>query len=43
MQRSLGLPAALLSAALFAAFVLGWHVGTRGTSAVQQMDPEYAS
>src|ERR1700746_1743119 len=42
MQRSLGLRAALLSAALFAAFVLGWHVGTRGTSAVQQMDPEYA-
>jgi nitrate/nitrite transport system permease protein len=42
MQRSLGLRAALLSAALFAAFVLGWHLGTRGTGAVQQMDPAYA-
>jgi nitrate/nitrite transport system permease protein len=42
MQRSLALRAALLSAALFAAFVLGWHLGTRGTAAVQQMDPAYA-
>jgi nitrate/nitrite transport system permease protein len=42
MQRSLALRAALLSAALFAAFVLGWHAGTRGTAAVEQMDPAYA-
>jgi nitrate/nitrite transport system permease protein len=42
MQRSLGLRAAVMSAALFAVFVLGWHVGTRGTAAVQQMSPEYA-
>ena len=42
MQRSLGLRAAVMSAALFAVFVLGWHLGTRGTAAVQQMDPEYA-
>jgi nitrate/nitrite transport system permease protein len=42
MQRSLALRAALLSALLFAAFVLGWHLGTRGTAAVEQMDPAYA-
>jgi nitrate/nitrite transport system permease protein len=42
MQRSLALRAALLSAVLFAAFVLGWHLGTRGTATVQQMDPDYA-
>src|ERR1700736_173871 len=42
MQRSVALRAALLSAALFAAFVLGWHLGTRGTGTVQQMDPAYA-
>jgi nitrate/nitrite transport system permease protein len=42
MQRSLGLRAAVMSAALFAVFVLGWHLGTRGTAAVQQMSPEYA-
>jgi nitrate/nitrite transport system permease protein len=42
MQRSLGLRAAVVSAALFVSFVLAWHLGTRGTSAVQQMDPEYA-
>ena len=42
MQRSLGLRAAVMSAALFAVFVLGWHLGTRGTAAVQKMDPEYA-
>jgi len=42
MQRSLALRAALLSVALFAAFALGWHAGTRGTAAVEQMDPAYA-
>ncbi|HXW23974.1 MAG TPA: nitrate ABC transporter permease [Xanthobacteraceae bacterium] len=42
MQRSLGLRAAVLSAALFAAFVLGWHLATRGTTAVAPMDPAYA-
>jgi nitrate/nitrite transport system permease protein len=42
MQRSLALRAALLSAALFATFVLGWHLGTRGTGVVAQMDPAYA-
>jgi nitrate/nitrite transport system permease protein len=42
MQPSLALRAAALSAALFVAFVLGWHLGTQGTGAVQQMDPAYA-
>jgi nitrate/nitrite transport system permease protein len=42
MQPSLGLRAAALSAALFVAFVLGWHIGTQGTGTVQQMDPAYA-
>src|ERR1700739_2576634 len=42
MQRSLGLRAAVLSIALFAAFLIGWHLGTRGTATVAHMDPEYA-
>src|ERR1043166_5570546 len=42
MQPSLALRAAALSAALFVAYVLGWHLGTQGTGAVQQMDPAYA-
>src|SRR5215203_6773536 len=42
MARSLTLRAALVSIMLFVAFVLAWHIATRGTSAVQQMDPEYA-
>src|SRR5712691_4571802 len=42
MERSLTLRAAVVSAALFVVFVLAWHIGTRGTAAVQQMDPEYA-
>ncbi len=42
MTSSLTLRAAVVSVALFVAFMLAWHVATRGTSAVQQMDPEYA-
>lgn len=34
--------AAIVSIAIFFAFVLGWHLGTRGTGPVQYMDPEYA-
>jgi nitrate/nitrite transport system permease protein len=34
--------AAVLSVALFLTFIAAWHLGTRGTGAVQQMDPEYA-
>src|SRR3954471_16744408 len=42
MARSLTLRAAFVSILIFAAFILAWHLSTRGTSAVQQMDPEYA-
>src|SRR4030081_1646594 len=42
MSLPLGLRAAILSVALFAAFVFAWHVATRGTGPVAQMDPEYA-
>jgi nitrate/nitrite transport system permease protein len=42
MSLPLGLRAAVLSIALFAAFIFVWHVATRGTGPVAQMDPEYA-
>jgi nitrate/nitrite transport system permease protein len=42
MTRSLPLRAALVSVALFVAFLLAWHLATRGTGQVAQMDPEYA-
>jgi nitrate/nitrite transport system permease protein len=42
MSLPLGLRAAVVSVALFVAFVLAWHVATRGTGQVAQMDPEYA-
>jgi nitrate/nitrite transport system permease protein len=42
MTRSLTLRAALVSVALFATFLLAWHLATRGTGQVAQMDPEYA-
>src|ERR1700752_2074936 len=42
MSLPLGLRAAVVSVALFAAFVLAWHVATRGSGPVAQMDPEYA-
>ena len=39
---ALTLRAALVSLLLLAAFLLAWHVGTRGSGPVAQMDPEYA-
>jgi nitrate/nitrite transport system permease protein len=42
MSASLTFRAAVVSAALFLAFVLVWHLATRGTGPVAQMDPEYA-
>jgi nitrate/nitrite transport system permease protein len=42
MSLPLGLRAAVVSVALFIAFVLAWHVATRGSGPVAQMDPEYA-
>jgi nitrate/nitrite transport system permease protein len=38
----LSVRAAVLSIALFLAFVLAWHLAVRGTATVQPMDPEYA-
>jgi len=35
--------AALVSVLIFLAFILAWHLATRGIGTVQQMDPEYAS
>ncbi|HKG00738.1 MAG TPA: nitrate ABC transporter permease [Xanthobacteraceae bacterium] len=42
MTASLTLRAALVSAALFVAFLLLWHVATSGSGPVATMDPEYA-
>jgi nitrate/nitrite transport system permease protein len=42
MRASLSLRAALVSAALFVAFLLVWHVATSGSGPVATMDPEYA-
>ena len=42
MAPSLTLRAAVLSAALFLAFVLLWQLGIQGSGPAQQMDPEYA-
>ncbi|NVO14154.1 MAG: nitrate ABC transporter permease [Rhodoplanes sp.] len=42
MTRSLTLRAAVVSLLFFAAFVLAWHLATRGAGATVAMDPEYA-
>jgi nitrate/nitrite transport system permease protein len=42
MNLSIGLRAAVVSIAIFAAFILAWHVATQGSAPVAQMDPEYA-
>ncbi|MFN3659122.1 MAG: nitrate ABC transporter permease [Pseudolabrys sp.] len=42
MTFSLTWRAAIVSLALFAAFLLAWHLATRGSGAVANMDPEYA-
>jgi nitrate/nitrite transport system permease protein len=42
MTPSLRLHAAILSIALFLAFIGVWHLATRGTGAVATMTPEYA-
>src|SRR3977135_3087900 len=42
MTFSLRFRAAVVSIALFLAFVGIWHIATRGTSAVASMTPEYA-
>jgi nitrate/nitrite transport system permease protein len=42
MTIPLGLRAAAISVAIFVIFVSAWHLATRGSGPVQQMDPEYA-
>ena len=42
MTRSLTLRAAIVSVAIFVLFITAWHLATRGTGNVAQMDPEYA-
>jgi nitrate/nitrite transport system permease protein len=42
MTLSLTWRAAVVSVAIFVAFVLAWHLATRGTGSIAQMDPEYA-
>jgi nitrate/nitrite transport system permease protein len=42
MTRSLNLRAAIVSIAIFALFITAWHLATRGTGTVANMDPEYA-
>src|ERR1043165_9786207 len=42
MASSLTLRAALVSVVLLGIFLLAWHLATRVTGAVQQMNPEYA-
>jgi len=42
MTRSLSLRAAIVSIAIFALFITAWHLATRGTGTVVNMDPEYA-
>jgi len=42
MTLSLTWRAAIVSVAIFVAFVLAWHLATRGTGPIAQMDAEYA-
>lgn len=42
MSVSLTWRSAIVSVALFACFVLAWHVATQGTGVTAKMDPEYA-
>lgn len=42
MSSSLPLRAAIVSLLIFVAFIGAWHLATRSTSAVANMDPEYA-
>ena len=42
MNLSIGMRAAVVSVAIFIAFMLTWHIATQGSGPVAQMDPEYA-
>ncbi|KIZ42921.1 MULTISPECIES: nitrate ABC transporter permease [Rhodopseudomonas] len=43
MTSSLRVRAAVVSIAIFLAFIGVWHIATRGTGAVAEMSPEYAA
>jgi nitrate/nitrite transport system permease protein len=43
MTIPLSIRATIVSILLFAAFIAVWHLATRGTGQVAQMDPEYAA
>jgi nitrate/nitrite transport system permease protein len=42
MTGSLNLRAAIVSIAIFVVFLAAWHLATRGTGTIANMDPEYA-
>jgi nitrate/nitrite transport system permease protein len=42
MNLSIGMRAAVVTVAIFVAFMLAWHIATQGSGPVAQMDPEYA-
>jgi nitrate/nitrite transport system permease protein len=42
MNLSIGMRAAVVTVAIFTAFMLAWHIATQGSGPVAQMDPEYA-
>jgi nitrate/nitrite transport system permease protein len=42
MIRALNFRAAIVSIVIFVLFITAWHLATRGTGSVAQMDPEYA-
>jgi nitrate/nitrite transport system permease protein len=42
MNPSIGMRAAVVTIAIFVAFMLAWHIATQGSGPVAQMDPEYA-
>jgi len=42
MNLSIGMRAAVVTIAIFMAFMAAWHIATRGSGPVAQMDPEYA-
>jgi len=42
MNLSIGMRAAVVTVAIFVAFILAWHIATQGSGPVAQMDPEYA-
>jgi nitrate/nitrite transport system permease protein len=42
VNLSIGIRAAVVTVAIFMAFMATWHIATRGSGPVAQMDPEYA-